>query len=169
MRRSGYRKSCFRRVHFDGKQFGTAVTCLAFKQLAENRGPESSVASARGIAKGWSPDKARDERPGLHVPRESILVPLRREAERPVEHFAERLSTVRHEQGPPRLDLVQHLAFHRGPVCRHLSDRVRLGDGCEQSVAFGLTRGQGSRNNKYFRFSGAARWCNSSRRETRAA
>ena len=36
-------------VSFDGEEFGTAVTCLAFKQLADNGEAESSLASPRGI------------------------------------------------------------------------------------------------------------------------
>jgi hypothetical protein len=46
---------------FDGEQFGTAVTCLAFTTLGENLQPESGVASPTGtalaleaeIALGW--------------------------------------------------------------------------------------------------------------------
>jgi hypothetical protein len=34
---------------------------------------------------------------------------------------------------------------------------------------FPLTTTKGPRNNKYYRFSGAARWCSSSHRETCAA
>jgi hypothetical protein len=35
-------------VCFDGERFGTAVTCLAFRQLAENAEAESSLACPRG-------------------------------------------------------------------------------------------------------------------------
>ena len=37
-------------LRFDGEGFGTAVTCLAFKQLAENGEPTSGVASPTGVA-----------------------------------------------------------------------------------------------------------------------
>ena len=40
---------------FDGEKFGTAVTCLAFKQMAGIGEHESSVASPRGIARMWTP------------------------------------------------------------------------------------------------------------------
>ena len=36
-------------LRFDGEKFGTAVTCLAFKQLAENGELKSGVASPNGI------------------------------------------------------------------------------------------------------------------------
>ncbi len=36
-------------LRFDGEKFGTAVTCLAFKQLAENGEPTSGVASPTGF------------------------------------------------------------------------------------------------------------------------
>ena len=36
-------------LRFDGERFGTAVTCLAFKQLAENGASESGVASPTGF------------------------------------------------------------------------------------------------------------------------
>jgi site-specific DNA recombinase len=36
-------------LRFDGEKFGTAVTCLAFKQLAENGEPRSEVASPTGF------------------------------------------------------------------------------------------------------------------------
>jgi hypothetical protein len=36
-------------ISFDGEKFGTAVTCLAFKQLGENDGPKSGVASPTGF------------------------------------------------------------------------------------------------------------------------
>src|ERR1035437_363579 len=35
-------------LRFDGEEFGTAVTCLAFKQLDENGKPKSGVASPPG-------------------------------------------------------------------------------------------------------------------------
>jgi hypothetical protein len=37
-------------LRFDGEKFGTAVTCLAFKQLAESKGDESSLASPKRMA-----------------------------------------------------------------------------------------------------------------------
>ena len=40
-------------LRFDGEKFGTAVTCLAFKQLAEIGEPESSMASPAGFAALW--------------------------------------------------------------------------------------------------------------------
>ena len=42
-------------VSFDGEEFGTAVTCLAFKQLADNGEAESSLASPTGHALMWKP------------------------------------------------------------------------------------------------------------------
>ena len=36
-------------LKFDGKEFGTVATCLAFKQLAESEGVKSSVASPTGF------------------------------------------------------------------------------------------------------------------------
>ena len=36
-------------LKFDGVKFGTAVTCLAFKQLAESEGGKSSLASPEGF------------------------------------------------------------------------------------------------------------------------
>ena len=36
-------------LSFDGDEFGTAVTCLAFRSLGEDRQPESSVASPTGF------------------------------------------------------------------------------------------------------------------------
>lgn len=38
-------------IQFDGKRFGTAVTCLAFKQLDGNSTPKSNMASPRGLSK----------------------------------------------------------------------------------------------------------------------
>ena len=38
-------------ITFDGKRFGTALTCLAFKQLEEARDVKSSVASPTGYAR----------------------------------------------------------------------------------------------------------------------
>jgi hypothetical protein len=40
---------------FYGEGFGTAVTCLAFSPLGEDRQPESSVASPTGTAASWIP------------------------------------------------------------------------------------------------------------------
>jgi hypothetical protein len=36
-------------LSFDGNEFGTVVTCLAFKKLGENGGPESGMASPTGF------------------------------------------------------------------------------------------------------------------------
>ena len=36
-------------LKFDGTEFGTAVTCLAFKQLAAAEGEKSSLASPEGF------------------------------------------------------------------------------------------------------------------------
>ncbi len=36
-------------LRFDGERFGTAVTCLAFKQLAESESHESNLASPTGF------------------------------------------------------------------------------------------------------------------------
>ena len=36
-------------LRFDGEEFGTAVTCLAFKQLGENEPAESGMASPTGF------------------------------------------------------------------------------------------------------------------------
>ena len=36
-------------LRFDGERFGTAITCLAFKQLAQDSGAESGVASPTGF------------------------------------------------------------------------------------------------------------------------
>ena len=40
-------------LRFDGEGFGTAVTCLAFKQLSSDQGVEDGMASPRGTANGW--------------------------------------------------------------------------------------------------------------------
>jgi hypothetical protein len=42
-------------LRFDGEKFGTAVTCLAFKQLPDNDKVESSVASPPGFEPGFQP------------------------------------------------------------------------------------------------------------------
>jgi hypothetical protein len=42
-------------LRFDGEEFGTAVTCLAFKQLDENGKPKSGVASPPGFEPGFWP------------------------------------------------------------------------------------------------------------------
>ncbi len=40
-------------LRFDGKKFGTAVTCLAFSRLQRIAGVESGVASPNGKPEGW--------------------------------------------------------------------------------------------------------------------
>jgi hypothetical protein len=42
-------------LKFDGTEFGTAATCLAFKQMAESEGERSSVASPPGFEPGFWP------------------------------------------------------------------------------------------------------------------
>jgi hypothetical protein len=42
-------------LKFDGERFGTAVTCLAFKQMAECEGENSSLASPPGFEPGFWP------------------------------------------------------------------------------------------------------------------
>ncbi len=41
-------------LRFDGEEFGTAVTCLAFKQLPSDRTAESSMASPTGTVRSWA-------------------------------------------------------------------------------------------------------------------
>jgi hypothetical protein len=42
--------SFLRAFNFDGDKFGTAVTCLAFRELSENSGTENGMASPTGTA-----------------------------------------------------------------------------------------------------------------------
>ena len=42
-------------LHFDGEKFGTAITCLAFKQLGETGEVKSDVASPPGFEPGFQP------------------------------------------------------------------------------------------------------------------
>ncbi len=44
-------------LRFDGEKFGTAVTCLAFKQLAENGELKSGVASPTGTGRLWTVER----------------------------------------------------------------------------------------------------------------
>ena len=43
-------------LQFDGEKFGTAVTCLAFKQLDESGAPRSEMASPTGFDDAWIAD-----------------------------------------------------------------------------------------------------------------
>jgi hypothetical protein len=42
-------------LRFDGGEFGTAVTCLAFRQLPESQGAENGVASPKGPGLDYHP------------------------------------------------------------------------------------------------------------------
>jgi site-specific DNA recombinase len=42
-------------LRFEGEKFGTAATCLAFKKLDQNGGPESGMASPPGFEPGFQP------------------------------------------------------------------------------------------------------------------
>ena len=42
-------------LRFDGEGFGTAATCLAFKQLGPGETVKDGMASPRGIARMWTP------------------------------------------------------------------------------------------------------------------